>query len=460
MNKLGQWLNVIRGTLLLMVLLIPAIPGNLSAQNAATTRAATAALVGRASLSPEEQQVLDRLVSFAIQEPEVMAALGEFEPARVAYQENQRKFPADRDREVATRYRQATAKVVAELRAAMIAHDSEAAEHLFSLLRTPDPAIPGNLSAQNAATTRAASAALVGRASLSPEEQQVLDRLVFFAVQEPEVMAALGEFEPARLAYQENQRKFPADRDREVATRYRQATAKVVTALRGAMIAYDPETSEHLFLLLRNPDSPNQLALAPIEDRAGLPRVLLIGDSISMGYTLEVRARLQGVANVHRIPINGGATEVGLANIDSWLGESSWDVIHFNFGLHDAKYFSRTEQRASREEYLGNLQLLVDRMKTTGAALIFATTTPIPEMLQYGTATGLRVFDSISARNALAIELMERNEVLVNDLYTVIAESDADITRPHDVHFPPEGYAVLAERVSECIQGALTRKGK
>jgi hypothetical protein len=90
--------------------------------------------------------------------------------------------------------------------------------------------------------------------------------------------------------------------------------------------------------------------VALIADEPGLPRVLLIGDSISIGYTLEVRALLQGRANVHRIPVNGGATEVGLANIEDWLGDGNWDVIHFNFGLHDAKYVSETTQRAPRDE--------------------------------------------------------------------------------------------------------------
>ena len=45
-------------------------------------------------------------------------------------------------------------------------------------------------------------------------------------------------------------------------------------------------------------------SFAPIKDVPGLPRVLLIGDSISIGYTLPTRQRLIGVANVHRPPMN------------------------------------------------------------------------------------------------------------------------------------------------------------
>jgi acyl-CoA thioesterase-1 len=78
-------------------------------------------------------------------------------------------------------------------------------------------------------------------------------------------------------------------------------------------------------------------AFAPVVDQPGLPRVLLIGDSISIGYTVTVRKALAGQANVHRIPENGADTANGLKKIESWLVGSPWDVIHFNWGLHDLK---------------------------------------------------------------------------------------------------------------------------
>src|SRR5712692_6887545 len=77
--------------------------------------------------------------------------------------------------------------------------------------------------------------------------------------------------------------------------------------------------------------------MADVPDVPGLPRVLLIGDSISIGYTVPTRHLLTGKANVHRIPANGGPTTNGLANLDAWLGHGKWDVIHFNWGLHDLK---------------------------------------------------------------------------------------------------------------------------
>jgi acyl-CoA thioesterase-1 len=175
-------------------------------------------------------------------------------------------------------------------------------------------------------------------------------------------------------------------------------------------------------------------------------------DSISIGYTLQVRGALKGKANVHRIPVNGGATEVGLANMKEWLGDGKWDVIHFNFGLHDAKHKSATEFRASRDEYAANLQKLVTQMKATGAKLIFATTTPVPKD---GKLSPTRVFDSIPARNEVAMKVMKENGVAINDLYTVVLPVRDQVGRDNDVHFQPEGYELIAKAVAASIETQL-----
>jgi acyl-CoA thioesterase-1 len=202
-------------------------------------------------------------------------------------------------------------------------------------------------------------------------------------------------------------------------------------------------------------DALGNSAVRPIQDVPGLPRVLLIGDSVSIGYTLPVRALLKDKANVHRIPVNGGATEVGLAHLKSWLGEGKWDVIHFNFGLHDAKYSSETAQRATREQYALNLRTLIAQMKATGAQVIFATTTPVPNG---GVLSPTRKFDSITARNEIAVQVMKENDVAIDDLYAVVLPQQEKIGRPNDVHFQPEGYEVLAKGVAASIEARLPRK--
>src|SRR5262245_27701093 len=89
--------------------------------------------------------------------------------------------------------------------------------------------------------------------------------------------------------------------------------------------------------LASSPMNAAEDPLKPIEDKPGLPRVLLIGDSISIGYTLPARKALDGKANVHRISANAGTSAKTLKNLDKWLGNGKWDVIHINVGLHDIK---------------------------------------------------------------------------------------------------------------------------
>jgi acyl-CoA thioesterase-1 len=202
--------------------------------------------------------------------------------------------------------------------------------------------------------------------------------------------------------------------------------------------------------------------MQPIEDDPALPRVLLLGDSISIGYTLPVRKQLEGKANVHRARANCGPTTRGLENIDLWLGDRRWDVIHFNWGLHDLKYLgpqgqnlaapdaADSRQQVPPTEYEKNLRKLVRRLKKTEAALIWCSTTPVPEG-----AAG-RVPGDAAKYNAIAAAIMDEEGIEINDLYAFAKTRLSEIQRPANVHFTPEGSAALAERVAVAIAQALT----
>jgi acyl-CoA thioesterase-1 len=194
--------------------------------------------------------------------------------------------------------------------------------------------------------------------------------------------------------------------------------------------------------------------LAPIEDKAGLPRVLIIGDSISMGYTLPVRKLLEGKANVHRIPQNGGPTKNGIANIEKWLGSGAWDVIHFNWGIHDLKFMPDGKRQVEAADYEANLRTLVARMKKTGAKLIWATTTPIPQ----GDLVPSRRFGSVAEYNQIAAKVMTENGVATNDLNAWITPKLAEMQKPKDLHYLDSGSDYLAQKVSQEILRALGKE--
>jgi len=179
-----------------------------------------------------------------------------------------------------------------------------------------------------------------------------------------------------------------------------------------------------------------------VVDTPGLPRVLLIGDSVSRGYTQAVRAALAGKMNVHRAPENCGPTANGLKKIEVWLGDGKWDVIHFNFGIHD--------RNTPLADYRQRLEQLVERMSKTGAKLIWASTTPIPDDLSKNQKAS-----SIVERNATAEEVMSKAGVLRDDLFSAITPHLAELQNPNDVHFNAKGYEFLGGRVAESLQAAL-----
>ena len=196
---------------------------------------------------------------------------------------------------------------------------------------------------------------------------------------------------------------------------------------------------------------------------AGLPRVLLIGDSISEGYTLPVRKLLQGRANVLRIPQNGGPTKLGIENIEKWLGSNRWDVIHFNWGLHDLMFFPDPKaepvqyEKDRLELYERNLRVLMARLKQTGARLIWAASTPVPDQMSSPRSPPNR--SAMVARyNEAASRVMKENNIQVNDLNAHITPVVAKLQRAHDVHFGTEGSEFLAKKVAEEIAAALSGK--
>lgn len=204
---------------------------------------------------------------------------------------------------------------------------------------------------------------------------------------------------------------------------------------------------------------PRQASFVEMTGEPNLPDVLLIGDSISMGYTIPTRERLRGKANVHRPSRNCGPTSRGLAELEVWLGTRRWDVIHFNWGLHDLKFVDdegrltdagKGRHFTSVDQYKQNLDKLVSRLKTTGAKLIWATTTPVP-----AGANGRQKGDAAKF-NAVAKEIMNQPGITINDLYAFVLPRLKEIQLPQDVHFTKEGSRRLADQVARAILERLS----
>jgi lysophospholipase L1-like esterase len=212
--------------------------------------------------------------------------------------------------------------------------------------------------------------------------------------------------------------------------------------------------------------------LSFIGARDELPKVLIIGDSISGGYLPFVDEALRGKANVMQAKItvelgdymSSGGTTAGVKYIDEWIGDTDWDVIHFNFGLHDIKHIDpdtgknsknlNHPQQASPKRYGKNLKKIVSILKASNAKLIFATITPYPEKL----GKQMRSPGMPKVYNEVALKIMKKNDIAINDLYSYVLPRMEELQRPRNVHFTQEGSKALGNQVALSIERILSSK--
>jgi hypothetical protein len=208
----------------------------------------------------------------------------------------------------------------------------------------------------------------------------------------------------------------------------------------------------------KKPDRVNPLS--PIAEVAGLPNVLIIGDSISIGYTVPTRALLAGKVNLHRIPTNGGPTTKGITEIEKWLGDRKWDLIHFNWGLHDLKYMGKDGTnlvpkekggvvQVNLSEYEKNLDILVARMKKSANRLVWRNTTPIPP------GSKARYVGDAEKYNLAASRVMKKHKIATLDLFSPSKKNMKNLMREANVHYFPHGSQSLAVIVAQDILDRL-----
>jgi acyl-CoA thioesterase-1 len=193
----------------------------------------------------------------------------------------------------------------------------------------------------------------------------------------------------------------------------------------------------------------------PLDDPSS-PRVLIIGDSISIGYTPRVRKLMDGKANIHRPKTNCRWSAFGNENVLKWVGEENWDLIHFNFGLWDW-YGWKQETKATPESYAKNLEEIVQKLKFSGAKLVFAVTTPPcigPEKKVQFIVSEERADEF----NRAALTVMKKHGVVINDLYSAIGKDRVKYQLgENDVHYNDAGRDLLAAQVSKVISKQLKK---
>jgi lysophospholipase L1-like esterase len=190
-----------------------------------------------------------------------------------------------------------------------------------------------------------------------------------------------------------------------------------------------------------------------------LPRVVLVGDSIRIGYAPLVAKRLDGKAIVVSPKPNGEDSGNVLRNLDEWVIKEKPDVVHINAGLHDLKLKDKSYQ-VPQVQYEQNLKTILERIqKETKAKVIFATTTPILDNLHAQRKVGFDRFEAdVQKYNMAAVSVMKQAGVPINDLHELVERGGREKLITGDgTHYTPEGYEMLAAAVTDSILRSLAQ---
>jgi lysophospholipase L1-like esterase len=190
-----------------------------------------------------------------------------------------------------------------------------------------------------------------------------------------------------------------------------------------------------------------------------LPQVLVIGDSVQRSIASAAAGELKGRVKIVIPAADPGDTETAIDRLDLLLGDTKWDLIHFNFGFADLRYIDpKTKsvramsrhaggvRRTSPEQYEENLRKIVGRLKATGSKLIWATTTP----LMGSKADSIFEPGSEVAYNAIALRIMKQERIPISDMHSWVTEN---IKKHNDPFFYKR--TKVHEAVIETIENAL-----
>jgi hypothetical protein len=178
-------------------------------------------------------------------------------------------------------------------------------------------------------------------------------------------------------------------------------------------------------------------------DKDDLPRVLLVGDSITRGYFGAVEKHLAGKAYCARLTTSKCVSDPTFNDdLLLLLKQYKFSAIHFNNGLHGWGY--------TEEQYRDGLLRTVVALKEHAgdAKLIWATTTPVREKANLETFAERT--DRVKVRNKLASEIMTEQQVPTDDLFELVNEH-GEWTSGDGVHFNGQGNEALAKQVATSI---------
>jgi hypothetical protein len=184
------------------------------------------------------------------------------------------------------------------------------------------------------------------------------------------------------------------------------------------------------------------------------PRVLLLGDSIRMSYQDTVAGLLKDRADVVGPAENCQFSTFALDSLGKWLGElGTPDIVHWNNGIHDSGHNpERSPVQIPLETYVSNLRTILARLCATGAAVIWATSTPVHPDRPFRDDQWSWRNEEIDKYNSAAYGVVWARGVPINDLHALVASN-------HDLYLADDMLHLSEAGVEACGAAAAVAIG-
>lgn len=193
-----------------------------------------------------------------------------------------------------------------------------------------------------------------------------------------------------------------------------------------------------------------------------MKKVLLLGDSIRMGYDEYVRELLKDKCEVYFDEDNGRFAAYTLWQVNQLFKRyGKFDAVHWNNGYWDMNIeHPMVEAIHPVDEYIHFLKRVIAEIRRNGAEIIFATTAPILESgsSMDNTGTGVKINycnDWVVKYNGAAKALMAEEDIAVNDLYELMRKGKNFYKCEDMLHLTEEGYKLCAEQAARLIAEKL-----
>ncbi len=190
-----------------------------------------------------------------------------------------------------------------------------------------------------------------------------------------------------------------------------------------------------------------------------MKKVILIGDSIRMGYDKYIKESLADAAEVYYPSENCRFTTYILRFVHEWKKKGEWpgdaDIVHWNAGLWDLPEILGDGPVTPIDHYADNIARIDRRLRLLfpKAKMVFATCTAVQEE-KYG-RDFVRRNSVIEQFNAAAIKALEGTDTIINDLYEITASSPESCHSDKTHYSTPDGIKLVGGKVLSVIGDAI-----